>query len=209
MSRGFALEDEQVKEVLRLIDTNRYSQKEIADRFGISQGTVSRYNRIARLKFRVEDNARIIAKQNIEIISLKEKLNMSTREDKKTPTSFKKAAIYLRSSSKLEELITSNKDNTGYELVEIDGLAYFKVEGFISSKRDEAVQYQYRHPEYTLYTIRKEEILKSNNKGRVTHRVKMELRSCCSKLVYKEFISRVNIGYIGSFQGIEVLKVEK
>lgn len=124
------LSDEDIKYILRLIDKKIYTQQELADRFGVSQGTISRYNRIKRLQFRAEHDAKLIARLNKEIVKLKSELNLDLTEELSVPESFNRSKIVL--------------DTEDGEVV---------LNGYTSYFHYDCCRFVERHPEYTTYAM--------------------------------------------------------
>ena len=124
--RRQALSDDDVKYILRLIDSKKYSQKEIAEKFHISQGTVSRYNRIKRMQFKLEYSSNLIAKLNKQILKLKSELDIDATEELSVPNSFKEIILRVKGD---------------------------KIEGYFTTDHYDVVKYIDRHPEYNMYTL--------------------------------------------------------
>ena len=127
MAKKQALPDEEIKFILKLLDMQKYTQKELAERYHVAQGTISRYNRIKRLQFKSEKYAKIIAEQNKEIIQLKAALDLDLTKELSVPKSFKHCKITLENGKVLD--------------------------GFESHDHYECCRYVERHPEYSTYAM--------------------------------------------------------
>lgn len=182
--RKQVLDDETIKEVLRLIDSKQWTQVEIAKRFHVSQGTISRYNRVKRMQFKIEANAKLIAKLNLEILDLKEKLNMDTTEERRVPTSFSKVELTCQMNPYLNLTLQNDKDTA-------------ILDGFYTSKRVDAVQFLERHPEYYLYTI-----IDNSDKNKP-----MTLKSNGRVNVYGWYLSPIDFGHIGALEKVTIIEL--
>lgn len=109
MKTRWKLDEQTIRRILRRIDSGLFTQSEIAKEFGVTQGTVSNYNRIARFRIKDADNAKIIISLNEQVSYLQDKLNLP-KVISQIPDSFKEALVICRVSRELEEI--AKKKNT-------------------------------------------------------------------------------------------------
>ena len=69
MGRNAKCTRDDILTILEMIDSGNWTQKEIARKYDVTPATISNYNRLHRARFKNENYARIIAKQNKELLS--------------------------------------------------------------------------------------------------------------------------------------------
>lgn len=181
MGRNVKCSRDEVLTILEMIDSGHWTQKEIARKFDVTPATISNYNRLHRLRFKTEKYARIIARQNIEILDLKKRFNLDTTEEEKKPSSFATCVLCLAGPN-------------GY--LESDGEAVY---GFYTVSRLEAKKFVEDHPEYYMYTIvgdKKDESLPKY------------LKTDSFVRRFGFFISRANMGHISEKYKLNILEYE-
>ena len=181
MSRQ-ALDNETIKYILELLDKREYTQRELAQKYGVTQGTISRYNRIKRLQFRVEENSKLIAKLNNEIFELKRKYNLNMDEELEVPDSFLKMTIATK--QKLSNNSISGK----------------KLEGFFSKSYYDCARYIIRHPEFNMYVVTYDKYDDPYPKY---------IRSKARKNIFGFFLTLKDLGKINSENKIKIFQFMK
>jgi len=181
MGRNIKCTRDEVLTILEMIDSGNYTQKELARKYDVTPATISNYNRLHRARFRNENYARIIAKQNKELLALKERFNLDTTEERKVPDGFANASLSLMGPN-------------GY-LTE-DGEAVY---GFFTTSRLDAKKFVERHPEYYFYTI-----VSDKNDLDVPAYLKSE--SFVRRFGF--FLSRANLGHISEKFKLKIVDYE-
>lgn len=178
--RRQALDDEVIKHILDLIDENNYTQRELAERYGVTQGTISRYNRVKRLQFKVEDDVKLIAKLNLEVLDLKKKLGYDTTEELAVPDSFYNAKISIK----------------------IEDKKYKRISCFYSHNHADCIKYLNRHPEFYMYTAVSDPKLCDGN------RIAQFIRSRARNNVCGYIITAENLGKITAKNQLQIKLLE-
>lgn len=176
--RRQALNDEVIKHILDLIDENEYTQRELARRYGVSDATISRYNRVKRLQFKSDDNAKLIAKLNNDILNLKLRFGLDTSEELATPDSFCTITLGIR----------ANKNK------------FIKIEGFYSASHIDCVKFINRHPECYMYTL-----VSNPSLGESCDGIPQFIRSKAKKNVTGYIIITENLGKITAENQIKIV----
>ena len=177
MGNRFKLTEDQIKEILRKIDNREYTQSQLAEIYGVSQGTISNYNRNRRMKFRIEDDSRLITKLRKEISKIT-KMDINKND---IPKSF----------TRINNLKYKVNDETGKYVDEI------KTAYFVESRYD-AVKFIEAFPEYHLYTI----IGNKDNKTKWEW-----IRSDARVNVSGYLVTKKNLGKILSRNKIKILNL--
>lgn len=181
MGRNAKCTRDDILTILEMIDSGNWTQKEIARKYDVTPATISNYNRLHRARFKNENYARIIAKQNKELLSLKKRFNLDTTEEEKVPAGFCTAALCLTGPN-------------GY--LTDDGDAIY---GFFTKSRLDAKKFVERHPEYYFYTI-----VGDKNDANIPAYLKTE--SFVRR--YGFFLSRSNMGHISEKFKLQIIEYE-
>jgi len=177
------LKDDTIRHILELIDKREYTQQELAERYHVSQGTISRYNRVKRLQFKVEDNAKLIAMLNMELFSLKQKFKVDTKGDFITPESFLNVELKVK----------------------FDGGRYAKLKALFTNSHYDALRFHDRHPEFTMYRLLTDPKYKDD---KTLKNIPRYLRSSKGKYEYGYIFTMDNIGTFSAKDQKEIMTFE-
>lgn len=181
MGRKLRCTRDQILTILEMIDSGNWTQKELASRYDVTPSTISNYNRLHRSRFLNEKYAKIVAKQNKEILALKERFNLDTTEERKAPNGFANCTLSLYGPN-------------GY--INDDGEAVY---GFFTASRLEAKKFVEDHPEYYFYTI----VHDINDAGLPSY-----LKSESFVRRFGFFVSRANLGHITEKYKLKIVDYE-
>lgn len=181
MGRNTRCTRDEILTILELIDSGNYTQKEIAMKYDVTPATISNYNRLHRLRFRDEKYARIIARQNKELLKLKERFNLDTTEERRVPEGFANASLYLVGPN----AYLDNREEAVY--------------GFFTVSRLDAKRFVEDHPEYYFYTI----VSDINDEE-----VPAYLKSDSFVRRFGFFLSRANLGHINERFKLKIVDYE-
>ena len=208
MKTRWKLDEQTVRRILRRIDSGLYTQSEIAKEFGVTQGTISNYNRIARFRIKDADNAKIIISLNEQVAYLQDKLNIP-KVISQIPDSFNETFISCRVTHTLEDIckkisgeyvsyVEGESIDERHPEIELDSI---HISGYSTLKRDDAIEFMKYHPEYHMYTIK-------STKKRYNYRHEMT----SSGRDYKNyicFLTLADLGFIPSFKPIDLFYIEE